>query len=222
MEYIKQLKKVYAENGKPKRASQQEQYMRNKFEFYGLTSPERKILSKPFLEHSFLPSKVEAHKIAKLLWEEPKRELQHFTLDLLEKYAKKPDQEDIKLYEWMITHKSWWDTVDFIAPTLAGNYFKIFPNKLPSINKKWLTSNNIWLQRSTLIFQLKYKDQTNTDLLTSNIRYLLGSKEFFINKAIGWSLRQYARHNPHWVIGFVENTPQLSGLSRREAMKHLE
>ena len=82
-----------------------------------------------------------------------------------------------------------------------------------------MNSGNIWLQRTSLIFQLRYRHQTDTDLLSKNINQLIGSKEFFINKAIGWSLRQYSKFNPEWVEKFVNNNPKLSGLSRREALK---
>ena len=86
--------------------------------------------------------------------------------------------------------------------------------------KKWLESGNIWLQRSALLFQLKYKEDIDTQILSSIINYLLGSKEFFINKAIGWILREYSRTNPSWVVGFVERTA-LNPLSKKEALRLL-
>jgi 3-methyladenine DNA glycosylase AlkD len=91
-----------------------------------------------------------------------------------------------------------------------------------AILSRWLISGNIWLQRICLIYQLTYKQATDTDILTRNIFYLCDSKEFFIQKAIGWALRQYARVNPDWVREFVlQNHDNLAALSRREAVKHL-
>ncbi len=128
------------------------------------------------------------------------------------------EEEDILLYEYMITHKSWWDTVDFIAAVLVGAYFKAFPNKRNDITKRWMSSNNIWLQRSTLLFQLKYKETLDTEFLARTINNLLGSEEFFINKAIGWVLREYSKTNKDWVLKFAAKT-SLHSLSKREALR---
>jgi 3-methyladenine DNA glycosylase AlkD len=118
----------------------------------------------------------------------------------------------------MVAHKSWWDTVDFIAPKLVGEYFKIYPEQRNTYVEKWIASDNIWLQRTSILFQLKYKEEFDTEFLTYVINSLLGSKEFFINKAIGWILRQYSKVNPNWVIEFTNNT-QLDKLSYKEATR---
>ena len=131
---------------------------------------------------------------------------------------KKIEFQDIELFELMITNKSWWDTVDLIATNLVGAYFKLFPEQIIPVTKKWMNSDNMWLQRTCLIFQLKYKEEIDTDLLTDYILQLKDTKEFFINKAIGWILREYTRKNPEWVIDFV-NKYELSNLSKREALK---
>ena len=120
----------------------------------------------------------------------------------------------------MIINKSWWDTIDFLSPKIVGEYFKLYPETIENQIEKWLHSNNIWLQRSCLIFQLKYKETLNTQLLAHIIQFLLGSKEFFINKAIGWILREYSKTNPQWVIKFVY-TNNLNTLSKREAFKFI-
>ena len=118
----------------------------------------------------------------------------------------------------MITHKSWWDTVDYIAANLLGTYFKLYPEQRQIYVKNWLASGNFWLQRSAILFQLKYKDQVDTEMLSHVITSLLGSKEFFINKAIGWMLREYGKTNPAWVVDFV-NGHQLEKLSQKEALR---
>jgi 3-methyladenine DNA glycosylase AlkD len=117
--------------------------------------------------------------------------------------------------------KSWWDTVDTISGGPLGIHFQRFPKVRERYLARWRASDNIWLRRATILFQLNYKKETDFDLLCEIIRENLNSKEFFINKAIGWSLRQYARHDPQAVKGFVTSIP-LHPLSRREAMKHLE
>jgi 3-methyladenine DNA glycosylase AlkD len=221
-EYILQLQKSFKENGQPDKAVKQALYMKNHFVFYGLSSPERRKLQAPFLVKQYLPKKKEAVLIIKELWQKPQRELHYFAQELANKYQKQVEIKDIALYEYLITNNSWWDTVDFIAANLIGNYFKHFPEQRQKVIDKWLQSNNKWLQRTCLIFQLKYKKETDVQLLSNCIVQLLGSKEFFINKAIGWALREYSKSNARWVVDFVENyNDKLANLSKREALRLL-
>lgn len=199
----------------------QKKYMKHKFEFYGLKSPLRREIQKPFLVQKYLPPKLDLELIVKELWLKPQRELHYFTQELLYKYAEKFDKKDTDLFEFMILHNSWWDTIDFIAPNLLAPYFQMFPTQIECHVEKWLNSGNIWLQRSVILFQLKYKEQLDTELLAHIIKKLLGSNEFFINKAIGWILREYGKTNPVWVKDFVLKT-DLSKLSRREATRLLK
>ena len=120
----------------------------------------------------------------------------------------------------MIINKSWWDTIDFLSPKILGKYFKLYPDEIEKNTQKWILSNNIWLKRSAILFQLKYKETLNIDLLNRIIIPLSNSKEFFINKAIGWILREYGKTNKEWVINFVKKN-KLSNLSNREALKHI-
>ena len=127
--------------------------------------------------------------------------------------------DDLKLMQYLIIEKSWWDTVDFIASNLVGELVKQFPN-LKKHMEPWISDNDIWLRRTTLLFQLKYKDNTDVEFLEKAITSNLGSSEFFINKAIGWSLRQYSKHNPEWARTFLQRQ-ELAPLSIREASKYL-
>lgn len=199
-------------------AAGQKAYMKDKFEFFGIKSPERRIIQRPFLVKEYLPCKEESFELIRELWEEPQRELQHFAMELLFKYLKQVEVDDIWFVEYLITHKSWWDTVDFLATKSVGFYMKKFPEEQNGIIEKWLTSDNIWLQRTCLLYQLKYKDKLDTERLDQIIVRLNGTKEFFINKAIGWVLREYSKTNPEWVISYVDRTP-LHSLSKREALK---
>lgn len=220
--FIIELQKLFQENTNQERAKQQAAYMKHKFSYFGLTSPQRRKLQKPFLAKQFLPSKEIAFQICKELWLQPQREFHYFSQELVSKYQNQIEKKDLKLFEWMITHNSWWDTIDFIAPTLVGNYFLKFPEMRQIVLDKWLHSNNIWLQRSCLLFQLKYKSNTDTYFLKYCIENLIGSKEFFINKAIGWILRQYSRTDANWVIDFVNEHPNLANLSKKEALRLLK
>lgn len=220
-DFITTLSAEFKKNANATIASGQKAYMRDQFEFYGIKTPKRREKQKPFLVKEYLPPKKDLEKIVKTLWNKPQREYQFFAMELVQKYVNQFEKKDMALLEFIVTHKSWWDTVDFIAVKLIGEYFKLYPSLRKQYVKKWLASKNIWLQRSALLFQLKYKKNLDTELLSYAIQPLLGSKEFFINKAIGWVLREYSRTNPKWVVNFVNQTP-LEPLSRKEALRLIE
>lgn len=200
-------------------AAQQKAYLKDQLEFFGLKTPQRRELQKPFLAKAYLPPKAEAIGLVKTLWDKPQREFHYIAQELLEKYVKSLEIEDIELLEWLIVRQSWWDTIDFIAPRLVGAYMKMYPDQRQTCIDDWLASGNIWLQRSCVLFQLKYKQDLDTDFLEYVIGRLLGSKEFFINKAIGWILRDHSRIAPDWVTDYVHQTEGLHPLSRREALR---
>lgn len=216
--YVESIENAFKSAGDPERAAAQSDYMRNQFSFSGIMANERKEIQKPFFRKENRPNKEDLAYVVKSLWRKPERELHYAAQELASKYLRETEKKDIEWYEWMITNKSWWDTVDFIAATLVGNYFRKFPDEGDKRIKDWLKSENIWLQRTTLIFQLKYKDRVDADLLAANIHQLRGTNEFFINKAIGWALREYGKVRPEWVVSFVDKT-ELSNLSKREALK---
>ncbi|WP_036095968.1 DNA alkylation repair protein [Listeria floridensis] len=199
-------------------AAKMEAYMRNQFSFLGIRAPERKQILKTFLEQAELDDF--GLTLAVELYQEPEREFQYLANDLLGRFAKKQDADAILVYEKLITMKSWWDTVDSLASSAVGKHFQKYPELIEVYNAKWLESDNIWLNRTTLIFQLSYKEKTDANLLFANCARLAGSDEFFIQKAIGWGLRQYAKVDPEAVRAFVEQQ-ELAPLSKREALKHL-
>ncbi|WP_117885502.1 DNA alkylation repair protein [Aureibaculum luteum] len=220
-DFIDILTIEFQKQANPTIAAAQKAYMRGQFEYLGLKTDTRRAIQKPFLIKDYLPEKKELTTLVKILWLKPQRDFHYFAQELVFKYVKQFEKEDIVLLEYMVSHNSWWDTVDYIAVKLMGSYFKKFPDQRVAYCTKWLQSDNIWLQRSALLFQLKYKTEIDTQLLSSTITSLLGSKEFFINKAIGWVLREYSRTNPDWVIAFVDKT-KLSNLSKKEALRLLK
>jgi len=219
-EYINNLKEIFYKNKNPKIAISQEKYMRNKFKFLGIPAPKRKEIQKPFLKQNLLLPKENLKEIVTILWKETHREFHYFAQELTIKYKKSYTIKDIELFEFMVTHNSWWDTIDIIAPNIIGEYFKLYPENIKIYTKKWINSDNIWLQRSAILFQLRYKQNLDTKLLSEIIVSLSQSKEFFINKAIGWILREYTKTNPDWVLEFVNKIP-LHPLSKREALRLL-
>ncbi len=217
-EYLDILVAEFIKHTNPVIAAGQKAYMKNHFEFFWVKSPVRKEIQKMFFAKDKLPAKAELEKIVMELWGRPERELQYFAMELFWKYKRQIEKVDIELMEFMVVNRSWWDTVDMIAGRLMGVYFQKFPKQRKEYVVKWLSSGNMWLQRSATLFQLNYKDKMDTDILSYVVRSLLGSNEFFINKAIGWVLRNYSKTNPEWVTGFADRT-ELSNLSRREALR---
>ena len=220
--YIKPLKKLFEQNADPTQAPAMKKYMRDQFEYLGIKTPQSTALQKEFYAEHGLPDIADLNAILRDLWALPQREFQYVAIGLLSKLDKKLPPEFVDTMEYLITTKSWWDTVDSIAGRTVGVHFKRYPAIKKMYLTRWRRSENFWLRRTTILFQLNYKEETDFDLLCDIIRENLGSKEFFINKAIGWALRQYARTNPKAVKKFVKETKELNPLSRREAMKHLE
>lgn len=202
-------------------AAQQRAYLKDQFSFYGLKTPLRRSVQQPFLIAAHLPPKENLEGLVRTLWNRPQRECHYFAQELCLQYKKRFERNDIRLFEHMILHNSWWDTVDFIAPKLIKAYFHTFPDQRDPYINTWLSSGNIWLQRSCLIFQLLEREKTDVQLLRRSITALLGSQEFFINKAIGWALRDYSRTDPDWVTNFV-HSHDLHPLSEREALRRIK
>jgi len=217
--YVTDLKKLFEKNANPDQAVPMKKYMRDQFGYLGIKSPQVKVLLRQHITEHGLPALEDMDLIVRDLWDLPQREFQYVAISLMERLEKKLPSKSIRTLEYMITHKSWWDTVDNISH-IAGVLFKKYPEVRAKHLPKWRASKNIWLRRTAILFQLDYKQETDFDLLCQIIRENLGSDEFFINKAIGWALRQYAYTDAKAVKKFVKGM-ELHSLSRREALKHL-
>lgn len=196
-------------------------YMKNHFDFYGVKSPARKEIQKelkPVIK-SMEPEEVFAFSEA--LWTLPQRELQYLAVDLL--VSKKKHWTNIHLprVEKLITTKSWWDSVDSLAPNIAGSIFSNDETIKLEWIEKWNESDNMWLNRSAIIHQLRYGAKIDLDLLFSIIETHIGSKEFFINKACGWGLRQASKFYPSEIKSFIETHDNLSNLTKKEGSKYI-
>ena len=219
--HVTSLKTLFEQHANPVQAAPMKKYMRDQFEYLGIKTPQNIALQKQFYEENGFPPLSELDGALRDLWSLPQREFQYVAVGLLGRFKKEIPAKFIKTIEYLLLTKSWWDTVDSIAGGTAGVHFQRFPDVREKYLAKWRASDNFWLRRTTILFQLGYKKETDFDLLCEIIRENLNSREFFINKAIGWSLRQYARIDPKAVKKFVKSTP-LHPLSRREAMKHLD
>jgi len=194
-------------------------YMKNHFEFYGVKSAERKAAVAAHRKEYGVISSEELEEFVHYCWDNPYREMHYSCMEIIDR-EKHSQIERLELYEWMILHRSWWDSVDFIAPSLMGRLFSQNPEMIKENTERYVQSGELWLQRAALIFQLKYKENTDLNLLFYYCERLAHEKDFFIRKAIGWSLRQAGKFYPKEVIDFVDTT-ELSPLSIKEALKHL-
>jgi 3-methyladenine DNA glycosylase AlkD len=219
--YTTALKSLLEAHVNPSEAAPMKKYMRDQFDYLGIKTPVRAGLQKDFIKEHGLPPLEDLSIITRELWALPQREFQYTATGLIGKMEKQLQPEFITTVEYLLVTKSWWDTVDTIAGNTVGVMFMRFPKVKSKYLKKWRKSDNFWLRRTTLLFQLGYKKETDFDLLCELIRENLGSEEFFINKAIGWALRQYAHTNPAPVKKFVKATKELHPLSRREALKNI-
>ncbi len=201
-------------------AQQMQAYMRNKFQFYGIKSMPRREVLKPLFSASQLPEIEVLPTVTRELWLLAERELQLVAVDLLIKRKKQLPVSFLAEIEWFITTKSWWDTVDLLASHIVAALFINYPTQTLAYIMRWRHSDNIWLRRTTLIYQLKFKQQTDQKLLFEIIKENQTDNEFFIQKAIGWALREYSKTNANAVISFIE-LQQIQGLAKREGLKWL-
>lgn len=213
---------LFRANKNPEKQKQMEQYMRNQFEFLGLQATERRVLAKDFLTAKTKEAKQDGidWELIFLLWDLPEREFQLTALDYLRHVEKLLILEDLPRLQQLVLSKSWWDTVDTLA-----RYFGILVQKEPNLldeMKTWSQADNIWMRRIAILHQLRYKEATNTELLREIILNNIDENEFFIQKAIGWALREYAKTDEKWVRDFVFSFHnELSNLSVREATKNI-
>ncbi len=218
--YLAKIKKIYAANADATIAKGAKAYLLNQFEFYGIKTPLRRKICKEFYKAHPVKDHNELSSIIKDCFAAPQREIHYFAIELLGYHHKLWSKKTISLIEWMVTHQSWWDSVDSTNSFVISKFFMQFPETIEITTSKWNNSSNKWLQRMSLLFQLTYKKKTNTTLLTQYIKNCQLEEDFFIRKAIGWSLRAYAYTDAKWVVQFIKAHPQLSNLSKREALKH--
>ncbi|MFD2925336.1 DNA alkylation repair protein [Halobacillus naozhouensis] len=205
----------------PAQTEAMESYMKDQFSFYGLKTPERSKLVKQWLKSYASITYSERVETALLLFQERERECHYAALALLEQVSNQPPVSAIAVYKQLLTLKPWWDTVDMISSKLCGDYLLHYNDELTTITESWSRSEHLWVRRASLLNQLKFKDKTDEQLLYRTIHTLKHEKEFFIEKAIGWVLREYSKTAPESVIAFIEST-ELRSLSRREGLKWMK
>lgn len=217
--YYKILKKQMESHADPLKAKKMAAYMKNQFLFYGIPSPKRKALYKDFLKEE-KTKKVVDWELLDQCFEDEHREFQYFASDYLVALAFYIPFEELDRIKAYIQKGNWWDTTDALDQVIGK--IGLRDTRIKQAMILWSRSDELWIKRAAIDHQLLYKEKTDTQLLETILLNGLGSNEFFINKAIGWALRQYSKTNPRWVESFIkQHHTALSSLIIKEASKYL-
>jgi 3-methyladenine DNA glycosylase AlkD len=221
MNFITELETEFKTKQHPENALPMAKYMKDLFPFFGIKTDERRAIFKSTCKTHQAEINENARAISWELFLKKERELQYCGIELLIKNLKnKYVIDDIIWIEKLLITNSWWDSVDTISKFILGDYLQQFPAEIPTVVARFSNAENIWLNRSVILFQLGYKSQTDFKLLQSLCTKHSNSNEFFIRKAIGWALREYAKTDPEAVRGFVLQS-NLKPLSKKEALKNI-
>lgn len=219
MDKYLEIKKLFESKEDKENAIAMSKYMRNMFDFYGLSTPKRKEIYNDFIKSEKKSKKIDWTFLDKC-YEDPHREFQYLVSDYLLAMKEYVTFEDISKIQNYITQKSWWDTIDFLCKVIGD--VELRDPRVKKLMLKWSNDENIWIKRSAIEHQLSLKDKTDCELLEKIIVNCFGMDEFFINKAIGWALREYSKTNPKWVRDFIDKyNDKMNNLSIKEASKYI-
>ena len=196
-----------------------ERYMQDKFRFLGVRGATRTEIYKKYFPEA-RKSKAIDWDFIENCWNKEEREFQYVVVYYLKAMQRFFKREDISRLKYLIVTKSWWDTVDLLAKVVGSLVIRI--EGYDQIMLEWSKDSNIWLRRVAILYQLSLKDKVDEQILDNILVNNLGDNEFFINKAVGWALRDYSKYNPEWVREFIKkNKDNMANLSIREASKYL-
>jgi 3-methyladenine DNA glycosylase AlkD len=206
----------------PEKAVPMAAYMKTEMPFYGVPKPGRVPIARE-LKAQFPPADADDYRSKVLsLWSLPHREEKYLAIGFAWTFRKYVVFSQIDLFERMIVEGAWWDFVDELASPIVGKVVLEDRAIMRPVLERWIEGPEMWLRRSAILCQNRHKDQTDQEMLFDFCLRRADEKEFFIRKAIGWALREYARSRPEEVRQFLaEHGHRLSGLSHREASKHL-
>lgn len=220
-DYVKKAQQFFEKHRDMDAAVPMAKYMKSKFSFLGIPASKRSDLFKIFFNTFPTPDWDSTKLIAKEFYNLPEREYHYFAIQLLTRHKKRWSPTDIIYFESYIINNAWWDTSDLVSSRIIAPFFKKYPNLAPAMTDSWSQSKNIWLKRVSIIFQLSYKEKTDLKLLTRHIIENAHHDDFFVQKAIGWALREYSKTDYKWVLNFVIQN-SLKSLSKREAIKWID
>lgn len=218
---LARLDNDFAAERDPERAVAMAAYMRDQFTFAGLPAPTLRAVERSAFARLPPPTPADLREFGRACWARPEREFQYAAVDYLRKHVKRAGSDFLPVARELIVTKSWWDTVDPLATRVVGDLVRLHP-PLTGVMDAWAADADMWLVRTAILHQLHYGTATDTERLFGYCTAQAGHPDFFVRKAIGWALRQYARTDPAAVHAFVgKHRDRLSPLSVREATKHL-
>lgn len=200
-------------------AESMSKYMQDKFRFLGVRGATRTEIYKKYFPDARKTKTIDWDFVENC-WNKEEREFQYVVVYYLKAMQKFLKREDISRLKYLIVTKSWWDTVDLLAKVVGSLVLRI--EGYDQIMLEWSKDSNIWLKRVAILYQLSLKEKVDKQVLERILVNNLGDSEFFINKAIGWALRDYSKFNPEWVREFIKkNKDNMANLSIREASKYI-
>ena len=209
----------FEENRNELLAESMSKYMKDKFRFLGVRATTRTEIYKKYFPDT-RKTKIIDWDFVESCWNKEEREFQYVVVYYLKAMQKFLKREDISRLKYLIVTKSWWDTVDLLAKVIGSLVIRI--EGYDKIMLEWSKDSNIWLKRVAILYQLSLKEKVDKQILERILVGNLGDSEFFINKAIGWALRDYSKYNPEWVREFIKkNKDNMANLSIREASKYI-
>ncbi|MER5450648.1 DNA alkylation repair protein [Streptomyces sp. NPDC002766] len=218
---LERLTAVYADAADPARAAPMRAYMKDVAPFLGLTTPVRRALSRVVVDGLPRPDESDCTAIALRCWRLPEREYQYFAVDYLRRHARVCSSAFLPVARHLAGTRSWWDTVDLLAAHVVGALVAADP-ALTADMDAWIVDEDLWIARTALLHQLRYKERTDAERLFAYCLIQSGHPDFFIRKAIGWALREYARTDPEAVRAFLaRERGRFAPLSVREALKNI-
>ncbi|MEU6096750.1 DNA alkylation repair protein [Streptomyces sp. NPDC047079] len=218
---MERLTVAYAAAADPERAAAMRAYMKDVAPFLGLTTPVRRALSRTVLAGTPRPDEADCTAIALRCWVLPEREYHYFAVDYLRRHVRQLSSGFLPLTRHLVSTVPWWDTVDALASHVVGGLVTADPGLRDTMDA-WIEDDHLWIARTALLHQLRHKEATDTNRLFAYCVRRSDHPDFFIRKAIGWALREYAKTDPEAVREFVAREgARLSPLSVREALKNL-
>ncbi|MFF7756001.1 DNA alkylation repair protein [Streptomyces sp. NPDC007971] len=218
---LERLTSVYTAAADPGRALSMRAYMKDVAPFLGIPTPDRRALSRTVLTGTARPAEADCTAIALRCWRLPEREYHYFAVDYLRWHAARCSSAFLPVVRHLVTTVPWWDTVDLLAAHVVGALVAADP-ALTADMDAWITDDDLWVARTALLHQLRYKERTDTERLFGYCLLQSGHPDFFIRKAIGWSLREYAKTDPGAVRDFLaRERGRFAPLTVREALKNI-
>ncbi|MFD8799170.1 DNA alkylation repair protein [Streptomyces atroolivaceus] len=215
------LTTLYPAAADPERAARAAAYMKNIAPFLGIATPQRRLLSREVLQGVGRPDEADCTAVALRCWALPEREYQYFATDFLRRHVARCSSGFLPVLRHVVDTVPWWDTVDLLAVHVAGPLVAV-DQGLRGAMDRWIEDDSVWVTRTALLHQLRYKERTDTKRLFGYCLLRAEHPDFFVRKAIGWCLREYARTDPEAVRDFVGGArDRLSPLSVREALKNI-